>query len=886
LIGSDSILFAPPVDYNTGGYDPAGVAVADVNGDGIPDMIVANIRRNLTDQIYGASNVGAMLGNGDGTFQPVVTYLSGGSDLLSVTVADVNNDGKLDILVGNGCTIISEGICSAEGGAGVLLGNGDGTFRPAVNYGSGGFALYQMKVVVADVNGDGKADLVTLNGCASSCDPIGPPQGSVGVLLGNGDGTFQKSVAYATGGYFANSLAVSDLNRDRRLDVVVTNNCGDSNIGGCTIPGPVGVLLGNGDGTFQSAVPYASGGQGPSSVAVADVNSDGEPDLVVAGGVVGVLLGRGDGTFSAAATYGSGSYYRLAIADVDGDGRPDLVLANWNCSSSYVGCISVMPGNGDGTFQNAVNFSMGIEADSLAVADLNGDNKPDVVTANAEAFSSNDPPGVVGVLLNATGQGQAPTSTTLTSSLNPSVYGQSVTFTATVASNSGTPTGTVIFYNGSTAVGSGTLASGKTSISVSSLPAGSASITAAYQGSGSFAPSTSSPLTQTVSMATTATALTSSSNPAGTGQSITYTATVTSQYGGAATGTVTFTSGSQTLGTASLSANIAKLTSSFSSPGTYVITAKYNGDANNKGSTSSNLSQVIIASTTTSLTSSLNPAVVGQAITFTATVSSASGTPPNGEIVTFYNGSATLGTVALSGGTASLTTSSLTAGIYTITASYSGDSTFAASTSAGLRQVVNSTTKSATSTALTSSLNPSVYGQRVTFTATVTTAGSVPPTGTVVFTWGDAYRTFNIGTATLNSSGVATLTKSNLNADAYPLTAVYKGDANNLGSTSPVMNQVVLQTTSTASITSSQNPSKAGQSVTFTAKITSPTVAPTGPVTFTAGKSVLGTVQLSGGKAALTTSALPVGSTAVSVTYNGNSNIAKSSASVTQVVQP
>jgi uncharacterized repeat protein (TIGR03803 family) len=189
----------------------------------------------------------------------------------------------------------------------------------------------------------------------------------------------------------------------------------------------------------------------------------------------------------------------------------------------------------------------------------------------------------------------------------------------------------------------------------------------------------------------------------------------------------------------------------------------------------------------------------------------------------------------------------------------------------------------APATRLTSSLNPSIYGQKVIFTATVTTSGSVPPTGTVAFTWGGGL--YMIGTATLNSSGVATLIKSNLNADTYPLNAVYKGDANNLGSWSPVLNQLVLQTTSAAAITSSANPSTLGQAVTFTAKITSPTVTPTGPVTFAAGKTVLGTAQLSGGKATLTISTLAVGSTKVSVTYYGDSNIAKSSASIVQTVQ-
>jgi Big-like domain-containing protein/beta-propeller repeat-containing protein len=184
-------------------------------------------------------------------------------------------------------------------------------------------------------------------------------------------------------------------------------------------------------------------------------------------------------------------------------------------------------------------------------------------------------------------------------------------------------------------------------------------------------------------------------------------------------------------------------------------------------------------------------------------------------------------------------------------------------------------------TTLTSSLNPSIYGQKVTFTATVAPSGSITPTGRVKFTWS----IYNLGSATLNTNGVATLTKSNLNADFYPLTAAYGGDANNPPSTSAVLNQVVLETTSAATLTSSPNPSTQGQAVTFTATISSPTVIPTGPVTFTSGKTVLGTAQLSGGKAKLVISSLPVGSTKVTVTYYGDSNIAKSSASVTQTMR-
>ena len=534
----------------------------------------------------------------------------------------------------------------------------------------------------------------------------------------------------------------------------------------------------------------------------------------------------------------------------------------------------------------ATYSSGGDTANFVAAADLNGDRRLDVAVVNECLTVDCAPGGSVAVLLNNTESSRAATTTALMSSLNPSGYGQAVTFTATVISDSGSPTGTVLLLNGSAAIGSGTLASGKTSISVSSLPASSDSITAAYKGSITFAPSKSSPLTQVVSMATTTTGLTSSANPSGTGQSITYTATVTSQYGGVATGSVVFNSGSQTLGTASLSGNVASLTTSFATAGTYSITAQYNGDSNNTGSASAVFSEKIIASTTTSVTSSLNPSVVGQAITFAATVTSSAGIPPNGETITFYNGTAVLGTAPLTSGTVMLTTSALPGGVFTITARYPGDSNFAASTSGGLRQTVNATSKSATAITLASGLNPSIYGQEVTFITQVTTSGPVTPTGTVVFMWKYFTTTYTIGTATVSSAGLATLTKSNLNAGQYPMVAVYRGDTNNLSSTSPVMNQTVLQTTSRATITSSVNPSTVGQAITFGAKLTSPTVIPSGPVTFKAGTTVLGTAQLGGSKAIFTTSTLPAGSTVVKVIYNGNSNIRGSSASLTQTVQP
>jgi Big-like domain-containing protein/VCBS repeat protein len=665
-------LFLPVVTHNSGGNYSYAVAVADLNGDGKLDVVVGNTNSHT---------VTVLLGDGHGGLgAPKAYYISATADPNSVAIADLNGDGKPDIVV--------SAYAARDCGVAVLLGNGDGTFQAPVMYGSSA-VCWGSSVVIADLNGDGKLDLAVAT------------YREIAILLGNGDGTFQSAVTYSWGNgdgtsWGANSLAVADVNGDGKPDLIVASGTQNSWNSG---QAAVGVLLGNGDGTFQAAVDYASGNSYAWSLAVGDLNGDGKLDIAVANyGDVGVLLGNGDGTFQPAVSYsGVPSPRSVAIRDVNGDGIPDLIVSDYCADSACsVATIGVFLGRGDGTFQSPLMFDPGGDFSlSLAIGDMNGDGKPDLVVANATCYGVDCGHGSIGVLLN-----NAPTLTK------------------------------------------------------------------------------------------------------------------------------------------------------------------------------------------TTLTSSLNPSFIGQAVTFTATVTASKGTPSNGEIVTFSNGSTVLGTAALSSGVAALTTSSLPAGIFTIKASYAGDTNFAASSSSGLRQVVNSTTKSATLTTLTSSLNPSIYGQRVMFTAMVTTAGPLPPTGTVAFTWTSGLRSYIIGTATLNSAGVATLVASNLNSDPYALTAVYKGDVNNLGSTSAVLNQTVLQTTSKAMMTSLLNPSTLGQAVTFTVSISSPTVTPTGPVTFKVGTTLLGTAQLSRGKATFTTSSLPEGSTVVKAVYNGNSNIAKSSAAVTQVVQP
>lgn len=371
------------------------------------------------------------------------------------------------------------------------------------------------------------------------------------------------------------------------------------------------------------------------------------------------------------------------------------------------------------------------------------------------------------------------TTTTLTSSLNPSTSGASVTFTATVAGSGGTPTGSVSFKNGSTMLSTVSLSSGKATYTTSSLSVGSHSMTAVYAGGGNFVGSTSSVLTETVHYKTT-TSVASSLNPSTYGAKVTFTATITSS-GGTPTGTVTFKNGSSTLGTGSLSSGKATFATSALAVASHSITAVYAGSGNFAGSTSPVLTQVVNkATSSTALVSSLNPSTFGAPVTLTATVSSPGGTP-NGS-VTFKDGATTLATVSLSSGKAAFATKALTVASHSLTAVYGGNATFAGSTSPVLTQTVK---QAATTTTVGSSLNPSTFGSSVTFTANVTSTGGTP-TGTVTFKNGST----TLGTGSL-SGGKATYATSALSKGSHSITAVYGATVDYLGSTSTVLTQDV-----------------------------------------------------------------------------------------------
>jgi len=376
---------------------------------------------------------------------------------------------------------------------------------------------------------------------------------------------------------------------------------------------------------------------------------------------------------------------------------------------------------------------------------------------------------------------QATSSTALISATNPSTFGQSVIFTATVTGQS--PTGTATFKDGVTVICSAVaLSSGSAGCTTSTLTVGSHSITAAYSGDTNNATSTSNTVAQQVNKAASSTTLISATNPSTSGQSVTFTATVTGQ---SPAGTATFKDGVTVICSAvTLTSGSAGCTTSTLTGGSHSITAAYSGDANNATSTSNTVTQQVKDVSTTSLISATNPSTFGQSVTFTATVN---GQSPTGN-VTFKNGASAICTnVALAAATASCPISSLTTGSHSITAVYSGDNNNQGSTSTALNQNVRAVSSIAISSACRTTFTAN---QSIEFTAVVTGSS---PTGQVQFTDG-----FAVYSAVSLSGGTATFSTPLFmhgtgTSWVYQVTANYSGDSANAPSASTSLAVTVLR---------------------------------------------------------------------------------------------
>lgn len=439
---------------------------------------------------------------------------------------------------------------------------------------------------------------------------------------------------------------------------------------------------------------------------------------------------------------------------------------------------------------------------------------------------------------------------TLTSSVNPSLVGQPTTLTATLTA-AGTPTGTVKFYQGATLIGTTNLVGTTASISVSFSTAGTFPLTAVYSGDPNTQTATSAALSQVVLNVASLT-LTSSVNPSQPNQTTTLTANLTAL--GTPTGTVKFYDGVTLIGTANLTGATASISASFATPGTHTLRAVYSGDTNTS-SAMATLAQVVLNFSTVTLTSSVNPSLVGQSTTLIATLAAA-GSPTG--TVKFYDGTTLIGTTTLVGTSASVSVSFATAGSHPITAVYSGDANTTPGTSGVLSQVV----LNVTSITLTSSVNPSQLNQSTTLTANVTALGS--PTGTVKFYDG----TNLIGTANLTGA-TASISVAFSTSGTHNLKAVYSGDVNTSPATATLA-QVVLNVT-TITLTTSVNPVLVNANTTLTSTVTSAGTL-TGTVTFYAGANKLGTATLNGGVASLAVSFPTAGIYSLTAVYSGDAN--------------
>ncbi|MBB6145694.1 hypothetical protein HNQ77_003655 [Silvibacterium bohemicum] len=747
----------------------------------------------------------------------------GGGAAVGIATADFNGDGISDLAVLNSGTS-----STAAGSVTVLLGSGGGNFKavaanPATGQGSG-------VIVTADFNGDGIPDIAVANGTTNN----------ITVLLGNGDGTFAATPNSPATGSGPNAMIASDFNGDGIPDLAIVN--GTSNT--------LTILLGNGDGSFTPTTNTQQTGAAPYFIATADFNGDGIADLALLNSDGGtdtltIYLGNGAGGFTLVTTGpGAGTAAAaIAIADFNGDGIPDIAIENYvvngaGLDSTVTVTVSVLQGNGDGTFQaeSGVSFqSQSASADALLVADFNNDGIPDVAVdllSQAEVRFPNS----VAVLL---GTGSSMFTTTAISSETglfpaPLIAGDfngdgipdlATPFHDQTVFDPGSVNLLVTFDQTATATASGI-----------ALPpsSGMNEVVANYPGDSNFSASASAPVSLTALAGPATISVTSSiASPISYGTSITFTATLTGA-GATPTGTVTFYDGSGQLAASQLQNGVATYTSANFSVGTHSIAAQYAGDANYTSGTSSVFPLVVKpANANVTITPSSSSLSTAQSLNVTVTVSGAAGSPsPTGTVILSGGGinaaspSYASAPMTLVSGSATFTVSgaALGAGQDTLVAAYTPDATSAGlyAASSG-RTVVIVTGTGAPTLTITPSATSITNQQSLTVAVAIAgISGSPAPTGAITLTSGSYSAQMTLPNAAFSISA------GTLSAGSNTLTAAYSGDG------------LYMASSGTATV----NVSDVVVSATTPSPVT-PGSSTTSTITLNTGSSYSGTLNLS-----------------------------------------
>jgi hypothetical protein len=551
--GDGTLHGALNYDYQSGGCGGSGEAieVADFNHDGLPDVAVTDACNRVT----------ALINNGNFKFTVVLPTNPITANPARTTVADINHDGNPDIVIAGASTIS------------VLLGNRDGTFQPELVTNISGSGFHH--VIAGDFNEDGNPDLAY-----TETAPPDSTDTTVGIILGNGDGTFQPLSTVLTAGELPNGLATGDFNNDGHVDLAVLN-------GGDGIISTVSIFLGTGTGTFTSGSVLSTGAF-PIAIQAVDFNKDGKLDLVVANSGNGgagseqAFTGQGDGTFVATSSLGvNTSIQSMAIGDFDGDGFPDIAV--W----ANGGEVHVFRHNVAGVFDPPTTLGLGDGFALMAAADLNGGGAPDLV-----ALVDN----TVAVMPNTGGL-----KAVLSSSLNPSAFAQSTTFTAALVPSfpSGLPpaSGSVQFSDGANILGTGTVnQSGAATLSTAALSPGTHAVSASYPGDSNYIAVTLPSLSQLVNKAATETTVTPSVVAAVLGDSINFSTVTVPSTAGTPSGSVALLDGTNSLATSSVDASgAASFSISSLAAGNHSLTVSYSGDQNYLASTSAVVSETIFA---------------------------------------------------------------------------------------------------------------------------------------------------------------------------------------------------------------------------------------------------------------------------------------------------